>query len=262
MVLAIDVGNSNIVIGVYEDGSLLFSSRMKTDIQKTEAEYAIMLHSLLKLNRFDPENMVGAAISSVVPSLNQIIADAVLMLKKVTVVCVGPGVKTGLNIRIDDPASTGSDLVCTGVGALDRFPLPCIVIDLGTATKITVVDKNGAFIGGSILPGVMISLASLSSAAAQLPTIGLSGNIKVIGSNTVDCMLSGSVLGTASMIDGMIERYRQQLGEIGSIVACGGLVDAIIPHCNTPITIHKHLLLDGLYSIYRRNAPNPPSASL
>ena len=150
----------------------------------------------------------------------------------------------------------GADLACTAVGAAEKYPLPAIIIDLGTATKITVVTEDRSFIGGAILPGVKISLEALSGSASLLPSIGLgTGKIKTIGSNTVDCMLSGVVLGTACMVDGLIERYREELGEVPTVVACGGLSPAIVPHCRTNIILDQDLLLDGLLAIYRRNAP-------
>jgi type III pantothenate kinase len=257
MVLAIDIGNSNIVLGVYRDGSLLFSTRIKTDPLRTETEYAVLIYNILMLHQIECKRLAGAAVSSVVPSLTGVLRDAVGILGAASLMVVGPGVKTGLNIRIDDPAQLGSDLCCTAVGAMEKYPLPAIIIDLGTATKISVVDKNKNFIGGAIAPGVMVSLGALSRSAAQLPVIGLNGDIRVIGTNTVDCMLSGSILGTASMIDGMLDRYGDAIGGAGTTVACGGLVETVIPHCHRPIRVDKNLLLDGLYAIYRKNTPQP-----
>ena len=253
MLLAIDIGNTHILFGVYQDERLLFTARAKTDADKTEWEYAVVIGEILRLHNISPEQLSGAALSSVVPAVSDVTMLAVRILKDVPVVVVGPGVKTGLNIRIDEPAQTGADLVCTAVGALERYALPVIIIDLGTATKITVVDKSGNFVGGSIAPGVMVSLRALSRSAAQLPHIGIGSRIKVIGTNTVDSMISGSILGAASMIDGMVVRYREILGPDTTVVACGGLVDAIIPHCKTPIIVDKELLMNGLASIYRKN---------
>lgn len=257
MILTIDIGNSNICFGVYDNDILKFSARAKTDAQRTETEYAVFLADICTLNHFDPANITGAAISSVVPSLTRVFTEAVKMLRDIPVVTVGPGVKTGINIRIDEPASLGADLVCTAVGAATKYPLPAIIVDLGTATKITVVTANRDYIGGTILPGVMISLGALSGSTSLLPSIGLGNSrVKVIGSNTVDSMLSGAVLGTAGSIDGLIERYREELGEVPTVVACGGLAAGIIPHCKTPILMDQDLLLEGLLSIYHRNCPN------
>lgn len=258
MILTIDIGNSNICFGVYEGKNALFTARAKTDPLRTETEYAVLLSQIFRLHQFEPAQLTGAAISSVVPALTAVFHDAVRILGNghIPTIVVGPGVKTGLNIRIDEPASLGADLACTAVGAAEKYPLPAIIIDLGTATKITVVTEGRSFIGGAILPGVKISLEALSGSASLLPSIGLgTGKIKTIGSNTVDCMLSGVVLGTACMVDGLIERYREELGEVPTVVACGGLSPAIVPHCRTNIILDQDLLLDGLLAIYRRNAP-------
>ena len=249
MILTIDIGNSNICFGVYEGKNALFTARAKTDPLRTETEYAVLLSQIFRLHQSDPAQLTGAAISSVVPALTAVFHDAVRILGNghIPTIVVGPGVKTGLNIRIDEPASLGADLACTAVGAAEKYPLPAIIIDLGTATKITVVTEDRSFIGGAILPGVKISLEALSGSASLLPSIGLgTGKIKTIGSNTVDCMLSGVVLGTACMVDGLIERYREELGEVPTVVACGGLSPAIVPHCRTNIILDQDLLLDGL----------------
>ena len=253
MVLAVDIGNSTMVFGLYKGIEHLFCARVKTDALKSEHEYAILINELLGLYGRSKEDIKGAVLSSVVPALTAVISDAIRLLSDVSVLSIGPGVKTGLNIRIDDPSEAGADLVCTAVGAMEKYPLPAIILDLGTATKISVVDQNKNFIGCAIAPGVAVSLGALSRSAAQLPSIGLKSHIKAIGTNTIDSMLSGSLLGTASMLDGMVARYRKILGDVPSVVACGGLVDAVIPHCMTEMTVDKNLLLDGLIAIYRKN---------
>lgn len=254
MILAIDVGNSNICIGTFnEKDEALFTARLRTDPLRTETEYAVVLNDVFSIHHMDLGEVKGAAISSVVPALTPILASAVKMLTGVSALTVGPGVKTGMNLRIDEPASLGADLVCTAVGAAEKYPLPAIIIDLGTATKITVVDQNKNFLGGMIAPGVELSLGALSASAALLPNIGISRSIKVIGTNTVDCMASGSILGAASMIDGMIDRYLEVVGDVKTIVACGGLAKAIIPHCRRKIEMDPGLLLDGVLAIYHKN---------
>ena len=166
---------------------------------------------------------------------------------------VGPGVKTGLNIKIDNPAQLGADLVCVSVAALLKYPLPSIVFDLGTATTISALTKNGEMIGGSILTGVGTALNALAQGTAQLPQISLSGDVSPIGSNTVDCMRSGAVIGNAAMIDGMILRYKEILGEDTTVIATGGLSTVITPHCREQIVVDENLLFDGLYAIYKKN---------
>ena len=252
MLLAVDIGNSNIVLGAYDGRTQLHHARLTTDPLKTEYEYAVMLGNILSLWGVERSDFDCTAISSVVPAITGVFPRAIELLLGHRPLVVGPGIKTGLDIRIDEPASTGADLVCTAVGALECYPLPCIIVDLGTATKITVVDKNRCFIGGSIAPGVMVSLRALSSSAAQLPHIGIHSDIKLIGANTVDCMLSGAILGAAAMLDGMIERYREALGP-STAVATGGLSEIIVPHCRTELICDPTLLLDGLTSIYYRN---------
>lgn len=253
MVLTIDIGNSNIVFAVYENDTPRFISRLKTDVLKTEAEYAVLLRSILHIKDCHTEELEGAIISSVVPTLLPIMTLAIKEIRDVPVLSVGPGLKTGLDIRIDNPAQLGADLVCTSVGALLKYPMPVIILDLGTATKIMVLNKKRSYIGGAILPGMMISLDALSRRTAQLPSISLDGEVKVIGSNTIDCMRSGVILGTASMIDGMVSRYKEEVGEDAVVVACGGLVDVVVPHCREKIITDRTLLLDGLYSLYKKN---------
>lgn len=253
MILTIDIGNSNIVFGVHEQDKLLFSSRIKTDPLRTDTEHAVLISNIFTLHGLNAKELTGAAISSVVPNLTAVMRNAIKMISDVSVLAVGPGVKTGLNIRIDDPSALAADLCCTAVGAMTKYPLPAIIVDLGTATKITVVDAQKAYIGGAIAPGVLVSLGALSKNTALLPAVGLSNELKVICTETVDAMMSGSILGTASMVDGMIERFSDVLGEVKTIVACGGLAKAIIPHCSHDVIVDNDLLLDGLLAIYQKN---------
>jgi len=253
MILTIDAGNSNICLGAYEDRWPVFTARLRTDALRTETEYAVLFKEIFDLHGVDSTRFEGAAISCVVPVLTPILSEAVRLIREVPVLVIGPGVRTGINLRIDEPASAGADLVCTAAGAAEKYPLPAIVVDLGTATKITVVDASRSFRGGMIAPGVEVSLGALSASAALLPSVGLDRNVKLIGTNTVDCIVSGSVYGTASMIDGMVDRFREQLGDVKTVVACGGLAPQIIPHCKNEILLDRSLLLDGLLAIYRRN---------
>lgn len=259
MVLAIDIGNTNIVIGIYEADRLQFVSRICTDPSKTAEEYAVLLSNILTLRGIEYETCEGAIISSVVPRLNQAIKNAIRKMAPVEALIVGPGIKTGINIKMDEPARTGADLISTAVGAATKYELPVIVVDLGTATKITTIDAQRNYNGGCIMPGIEIGLDALVGRTAQLPQISLEGDIKVIGKNTVDCMRSGVVLGAASMIDGMLTRYLDEIGEDATIVACGGIVNAIIPHCVHDIIVDEDLLLDGLYAIYQKNSAGAPS---
>ncbi|MEG1875264.1 MAG: type III pantothenate kinase [Angelakisella sp.] len=255
MILAIDIGNTNIVLGTYQEERLVFVSRIRTESEKTEDEYGVLIRSILRLHYQEPREITAVIISSVVPPLTAAMKRAAnLLCSTATVLVVGPGVKTGLDIRIDNPAQLGADLVSTSIGVLEKYPVPAITIDLGTATKICMIDQNRSFRGCSIMPGVGIALEALSKRTAQLPSISLEGDdIKLVGTNSIDSMRSGVVLGAASMLDGMISRLEEEYGSFATIVACGGVVNAIVPHCKHNITIDPTLLLDGLYAIYRKN---------
>ena len=178
------------------------------------------------------------------------------MLYDVDALIVGPGIKSGINLQVDNPSQVGADLICACVGAYNKYPTPALVIDMGTATKIMVVDEKATFLGVSIAPGIEISLKALSGGTAQLPQISLDAPNRVIAKNTVECMKSGVVFGNASMIDGMIERIEIESGSIATFVATGGYANAIIPHCKNKITIDDNLVLDGLRIMYYKNIKN------
>lgn len=259
MILAIDMGNTNIVIGCVDDNGILFEERLSTDLSKTELEYAIGFKTVLEIYKVEPQDIKGAIISSVVPQLVNIIKSAVEKTIGITPLIVGPGIKTGLNILMDQPRQVGSDQIVDAVAALNVYGAPAIIIDMGTATTISVVDEKGEYIGGAILPGIRVSMDSLVSRTAQLPRISLDTPKGVMGKNTVDCMKSGAIYGNASCIDGMIDRIIEANGfgengkKLPAIVATGGLVGDIIPHCKHNICMDQGLLLKGLRIIYDKN---------
>lgn len=253
MILTVDVGNTNIVLGVYKEEKLAFVSRLSTNVHKTDSEYATKIRSILSLNDVDSHSLRGAIISSVVPNLNHVLLRAIKMVYGVDALLVGPGVKTGINLQVDNPSQVGSDLICGCVGAHQKYEGKVLIIDMGTATKFTIVDENGIFRGVSIAPGVELSLKALTGGTAQLPGISLEAPSKVIAKNTVECMRSGIVFGSASMIDGMIDRIEEEFGEKLTLIATGGLSETIIPNCRHEILIDNDLILDGLYSIYMKN---------
>lgn len=253
MILAIDIGNSNIVLGCIEGEEILFEARMATDSIKTSDQYCAELKNMLALFNVRAGQIEGAIVSSVVPPVSNAICKAVNRLTGKDPMVVGPGLKTGLNIRIDNPAQAGSDLIVAAVAAIAEYGSPLIIVDMGTATTITVVDKMGSFIGGSIHPGIKLSLKALTEGTAQLPGISLEEPKKAIGTNTVDCMRSGILYGAAAMLDGMIARMERELGYNARIIATGGLAPVIVPLCSREMTIDDHLLLKGLLRIYRRN---------
>lgn len=253
MILAIDVGNTQIVIGCIDNGELSHVVRLSTNAVKTADEYAVAICNILGFHSISRANIKGAIISCVVPPLTAVLKDAVRLLTGVNALIVGAGVKTGMNILIDDPAQLGSDMVATAVGALASYQLPIIIVDLGTATKMFVLDKNGGFIGGAILPGVALSMNALAAGTAQLPDVPLEAPAKCISANTVDCMKSGAVFGAASAIDGMVERFEAQLGIPAQIIATGGLAETVYHHCKRDIIHDPHLILRGLGIIYEKN---------
>ena len=253
MILAIDIGNTNIVIGCTQLEKVHFVERVSTNSFKTELEYVVDFKTLLELYQIRIEDITGCIVASVVPPLNNIVLSALHKLLHVTPLLVGPGVKTGLNILMDNPGQVGADLIVDAVAGLHYYGAPIIMIDLGTATTISVVDKNKNYIGGMILPGVRVSLDSLVNRTSQLPRISLDAPKKIIGKNTIDCMKSGVIIGQASCLDGMIERIWDELGYETNVVATGGLAGSIIPHCRNRIICDNELTLKGLDIIYRKN---------
>lgn len=254
MVLAVDVGNTNIVIGCIEDENVKFVERVSTDLSKTELEYVVEFKTLFDLYQIDLDEVRGSIISSVVPTLNNNIKAALEKLMRCTPLVVGPGLKTGLNIVMDQPGQLGADLVVDAVAGLQYYGAPLILIDMGTATTISVIDANRNYIGGMILPGVKVSLDSLVNRTSLLPRISLEAPKKVIGKNTIDSMKSGIVMGQAACLDGLIERIYEELGYETPVVATGGLSGCIVPHCKQKIVYDDELTLKGLGIIYRKNA--------
>ena len=253
MILTVDIGNSNIVIGGVEGDAIVFEGRIRTEATKTSDEYCIDLKILLDVYKTDPAAIEGAIIASVVPQVLNSMQTAIRKLTGKTSLIVGPGLKTGLDIKVENPAQTGADLVVGCVAALKEHKPPMIVIDMGTATTMVVLDQNGSFVGGSICPGVKISMDALTDRTALLPGLRLDQPKKAIGRNTIDCMRSGIMMGTASMLDGMIERMEQELGYKTTVVATGGIARFIVPLCKTPMVYDKDLLIKGLASLYRDN---------
>lgn len=254
MILAIDIGNSNIVLGCIRDGEILFEARIATDRIKTKDQYCAELKAMLELFRISPVEIDGCILSSVVPQIQQSLVEAAERLTGKACLTVGPGLKTGLRIKIDNPAQAGSDLIVGAVAAIDAYGTGLCVIDMGTATTICAIDREGAFLGGTIAPGVMLSLNALTSGTAQLPGISLEKPKKVIGTNTVDSMRSGILLGSAAMLDGMVERIEAELGYPTKVIATGGLAKYIVPLCKREMIIDDNLLLHGLEILYKRNA--------
>lgn len=253
MILAIDIGNSNIVIGCIENGVIQNETRIATDLVKTSDQYCFDLKNMLSLSDVPVVRLEDVIISSVVPPVLNSMRTAVLKLTGKKPFVVGPGIKTGLNILLDNPQQVGSDLIVAAVAALREYKPPLILIDMGTATTISVINKDRAYLGGCICPGVRISAEALSSRAALLPGIDLDQPRRAIGKNTTDCMRSGIMLGAACMLDGMIERMEQELGERATVVATGGIARFVLPMCRREIAYDRNLLLKGLAVLYQMN---------
>lgn len=253
MILAIDIGNSNIVIGCIENGVIQNETRIATDLVKTSDQYCFDLKNMLSLSDVPVARLEDVIISSVVPPVLNSMRTAVLKLTGKRPFVVGPGIKTGLNILLDNPQQVGSDLIVAAVAALREYKPPLILIDMGTATTISVINKDRAYLGGCICPGVRISAEALSSRAALLPGIDLDQPRRAIGKNTTDCMRSGIMLGAACMLDGMIERMEQELGERATVVATGGIARFVLPMCRREIAYDRNLLLKGLAVLYQMN---------
>ena len=253
MLLTLDLGNTNITIGVFDGERLLVESRVATDTKKTRDQYAVELSDILSLHGVDARGFDGAIFSSVVPSIDAAIADAIKLVTGITPMQVGPGVKTGINIRIDNPAQLGADLLVGAVAAMEQYGTPCIIWDLGTATTVFALNEKREYLGGAIMAGVYTALDALVDRASLLPRIRLEQPPHVIGTNTVHSMQSGVLYATAAMLDGMSDRVEEEIGAPCQVVVTGGLGKVIVPYCKREMICDDHLLLTGLRLIYERN---------
>ena len=253
MIIAVDIGNTNIVLGCIEDDKILFEARMATDLIKTSDQYCAELKTMLSLFEVSPEDIDGSIISSVVPPVLNSFKTAIRKLTGCSALVVGPGIKTGLNIRMDNPSEVGSDLIVAAVAAIAEYGAPLLLVDMGTATTITAIDESGASVGGCICPGVKISMEALTGRTAQLPGISLDEPRCAIGKNTRDSMRSGIMLGAASMLDGLLDRMEAELGTKVTVVATGGISKFVLPLCRRKMIYDRSLMLKGLKLLYARN---------
>lgn len=251
MILVADVGNTNTVLGVWDDKNLVCSGRLSTDTSETTIEFSMKLKTFLDLNGVS--EITGGVISSVVPALVRTIKKAVKLVCGVELLVVGPGIKTGLNIKLDNPAEMGADLVAGDVAVIHKYKLPAILFDIGTATTASVIDKNGVHLGGAIVCGVKTALKALSTSTALLAQTDISAPSKVIATNTAEAMKCGSVIGTAALIEGMAARFEEELGEKANVIITGGLGRSIAKEIRIPVTVDDNLLLEGLRIIYEKN---------
>ena len=253
MILTVDIGNSNIVLGGVQGDQIVFEARLRTEPTKTSDQYTLDIKNLMEVYGVSVKEIEGAIIASVVPQVLNSFQTAIKKLTGKTALVVGPGLKTGLNIKLENPGQTGADLVVADVAALREHKPPLIVIDMGTATTMSVLDETGAHIGGCIIPGVKISMDALTDRTALLPGLQLDQPKRAIGRNTIDAMRSGIMMGTACMLDGMVQRMEEELGSKTTVVATGGIAKFIVPMCRTPMIYDKDLIIKGLAALYKDN---------
>lgn len=273
MILTINIENSIISVGGVEAAQedafkfedkrqdakkepscqVLFHGQIAADTRKTMLDYALHLKTIFEVYQVQPDAVEGSIISSVVPQLTPVLAQAVRILTATHARIVGPGLKTGLSILIDNPAQLGSDLAAVSVGGAALYGGPLILISMGTATTYCVLNEKKQYIGGIIMPGMRVAMDGLTAAAAQLASVSLEKPKKLIGTNTADCLRSGILYGTAAGIDGMISRICEELGMQCRVVALGAYAEQILPCCKSRIYLDKDLLMKGLYFIYERN---------
>lgn len=254
MILAIDIGNTNIVVGCIEEKKIYFIERISTNHTKTELEYAIDLKTILDIHHIKRPDIEGAIISSVVPQITNAVKLAVEKILKKQPMILGPGVKTGLNIVLDNPGEMGADRVADAVAALAQYPVPLVIVDMGTATTISVLDDRKRYIGGMIMPGSQNFLwSALTARASRSVESDIEEPKRLIGRNTVDCMKSGILYGNAAAVDGIVDRIEEELGQKVTVIATGGMSRKIIPHCKREMILDCDLLLKGLQVIYDKN---------
>lgn len=253
MILAVDIGNSSVIAGCADQQQQRIIGRLAAGLHKTEDEYAVDFLRLMEMASLSPADIQGAIVASVVPPMSEIIREAIRKVTGKHPLLVGPGVKTGLNILIDNPGQLGSGLVVNAVAAIEKYPKPLIVLDMSTATVVSVIDRQGRYIGGMICPGVLLSLDALATGTSQLPRIGLEAPENVVGRNTVDAIKSGAIFGSAAMIDGLIDRIEEELGEEATLVSTGRLSGYITPYCTRKIIYDESLLMRGLWLIWQKN---------
>lgn len=253
MLIAIDVGNTQMVIGLFVGEELVDSWRLATVPDRTADEYRFLLSGLLSEDGYQLGEVDGVALSSVVPTAKQAMIEVAEDLGDGPLVVVGPGIRTGLPINIDNPREVGADRVVNSVAAAAKYGTPVVVVDFGTATNMDVVDGSGAYIGGVIAPGLEISQSALIDATAALRRVDLDPPRAPIGKNTVEAIQSGLLYGHAGLVDGIVDRIIEDMGEDPAVVATGGLAPTIVPHCRTVDRVDGKLTLDGLRMIYEMN---------
>ena len=259
MLLAIDIGNSNVSLGVFQGETLCLRAKLSAQTERSADEYAAVFYDLLRMNGLDRRDLTGCILSSVVPALTGLVEAAAERLTGAAVLRVGPGVRTGFRIRIDDPSQLGGDLVADTLAALTEYGAPLIIIDVGTVTTLAAVDAGRTYLGGCILPGIHASATLLKFTTALLPSIALGvGEGECLGRNSADAMRCGLLLGSALMVDGFIDRFQALPGMAGArVVATGGSAKLATAYCSREVTLDEDLTLKGLRYLYENNQPRP-----
>ncbi|CAM3099629.1 type III pantothenate kinase [Paenibacillus sediminis] len=253
MILVVDVGNTNIVLGIYKDRELLHHFRLSTARQSTSDEYGIMFYNLFRMSGISVEDIEGVIMSSVVPPLVHVLERMSEKFLHIKPLLVGPGIKTGLNLRYENPREVGADRIVNAVAAVEIYGGPLVVVDFGTATTFDCIDEQGNYLGGAIVPGIGISTEALYQRASKLPRIELEKPKRVIGRNTVHAMQAGIIYGYAGQVDGIVERIRLEMNANPKVVATGGLAKLIASETKTIEEVNSWLTLEGLRIIYERN---------
>lgn len=256
MLLAFDIGNTNIVIGVIQNDALLADWRIASDRKKTHDEYGLLMQQLFQCSHIQQEDVKDVIISSVVPNLTDVIKRTCEQYFHLVPLVVGNGLKTGMPIRYDNPREVGADRIVNAVGAVEEYGAPLIILDFGTATTFCVVNEKGEYLGGAIAPGIGISLNALVECTAQLPKVEMVIPEKVIGKTTVHAIQSGLLYGYCGLVDGMVRRIAEEMGmplaEV-KVIATGGLAELIYKNSETIQYIDQMLTLKGLRILYQRN---------
>jgi type III pantothenate kinase len=248
VLLAVDAGNTQTVFGLFEDGTLREHRRVATEPDRTGDELGVLLDGLLDLDRVE-----GISFATSVPALVRSYEELAAEWVKAPILVVGPGTKTGIAIRYDDPREVAADRIANAVGARERHGAPCIVVDFGTSTNFDIVSADGEFVGGVLAPGIEISMSALASRAARLFQVDFSAPVRVIGKTTASALQSGLVYGFVGQVEEIVSRIRGELGVEARAVATGGLAELIVPHCRTIETVDPFLTLEGLRLIWQQN---------